>query len=235
MRNKVLPAASALACVTMAAVIAPLHAQTPAQDPTQDTAQGSTQDTTATATGAGPVRTFTGQDLFGLAMASDPQISPDGSTIIYTRRQNDVMSDRALSTLWAIDVASGVQTPFAGRHGSAFGARWSPDGSRVAYIATEGGSAQLWVQWVDSGAAVKLTGLASSPSSITWSPDGETIAYSMFVNDKPPSLGSAPTNRPQGAAWAPPLDITDLLNFRADGAGGSASELYSERSRGHGL
>lgn len=211
MRNKVLPAASALACVMMAAVIAPLHAQTPAQD--------SPDNTTATATGAGPVRMFTGQDLFGLAMASDPQISPDGSTIIYTRRQNDVMSDRALSTLWAIDVASGVQTPFAGRHGSAFGARWSPDGSRVAYIATEGGSAQLWVQWVDSGAAVKLTGLASSPSSITWSPDGETIAYSMFVNDKPPSLGSAPANRPQGAVWAPPLDITDLLNFRADGAG----------------
>ena len=100
MRKKVLLAASALACVLMAAVMAPLHAQSPAQAPPENNA--------ANAAGAGPVRTFTGQDLFGLAMASDPQISPDGSTIIYTRRQNDVMSDRALSTLWAIDVASGA-------------------------------------------------------------------------------------------------------------------------------
>lgn len=159
----------------------------------------------------GPNRTFTGQDLFDLAMASDPQISPDGETIIYTRRQNDIMTDRAMSTLWKIDVESGEQVPFA--------ARWSPDGDRVAYVATEGGSAQLWVKWVASGEAVKLTGLPNSPSSITWSPDGTTLAYSMFVDEAAPKLGSAPSGRPEGAQWAAPLDITDLVNFRADGAG----------------
>ncbi|MEM7779324.1 MAG: S9 family peptidase [Pseudomonadota bacterium] len=179
-------------------------------------AQADTHDEVAN---AGPNRTFSGEDLFNLAMASDPQISPDGQTIIYTRRQNDIMTDRAVSSLWKIDVASGEQVPFEGRHGAAFGARWSPDGSRVAYIATEGGSAQLWVKWIASGEAVRLTGLPNSPSSISWSPDGETIAYSMFVDEAAPTLGKAPGNRPEGANWAAPLDITDLVNFRADGAG----------------
>lgn len=167
----------------------------------------------------GPNRTFAGEDLFDLAFATDPQISPDGREIAYVRRQNDIMTDRAISSIWLINVASGEERPFAGRSGSAFSPRWSPDGSRVAYVSTEGGKAQLWVKWLDSGEAVRLTGLPHSPSSIAWSPDGRSIAYTMLVEDAAPKLGSAPSNQPEGAEWAEPLQITDLVNFRADGQG----------------
>ena len=34
---------------------------------------------------------FTGSDLFNLEAAADPQISPDGKTIVYVRRSNDIM------------------------------------------------------------------------------------------------------------------------------------------------
>ncbi|AWW74823.1 peptidase S9 family protein [Erythrobacter sp. KY5] len=178
----------------------------------------------ASVTGKGSQRTgpnsqLTGEDLFDIAYATDPQISPDGSTIIYTRRQSDIMTDRVVNSLWSIDVASGEERPFAGNEGAAFGARWSPDGSRVAYVSTQNGGAQLWVKWMDSGEAVKLTGLPNSPMNITWSPDGTQIAYVMMVDDNAPSLGSAPSNRPEGATWADALQITDLVNFRADGAG----------------
>ncbi len=183
----------------------------PAATAVQTPAQGSAQ--------TGPNRIFSGEDLFDLAVASDPQISPDGSRIAYVRRQNDIMADRAISAIWMIDVASGDETPFAGRSGGAFAPRWSPDGTRVAYVSTESGGAQLWVKWVGSGEAVRLTGLANSPSSIAWSPDGRSIAYTMLVNDAPPSFGSAPAGRPEGAEWAEPLQVTDLVNFRADGAG----------------
>ena len=54
---------------------------------------------------------FTGADLFGLSVAADPQISPDGSQIAYVRRTNDIMTDRAVSSIWLIDVASGAETP----------------------------------------------------------------------------------------------------------------------------
>ncbi|WP_407675067.1 S9 family peptidase [Pelagerythrobacter marinus] len=167
----------------------------------------------------GPEQRFTGEDLFDIAIAADPEISPDGRHIAYVRRTNDIMTDRAVSAIWLIDTRTGRETPLAGRAGDAFSPRWSPDGRRIAYASTEGGGAQLWVQWLDGGEAVRLTGLPTSPSHIAWSPDGQSIAYTMLVKDSGPSLGAAPANRPEGAEWAEPLEIHDLLTYRADGQG----------------
>ncbi|BBB13516.1 peptidase S9 [Sphingopyxis sp. FD7] len=167
----------------------------------------------------GPERRFTGADLFDLAIAADPQISPDGRHIAYVRRANDIMTDRAVSSIWLIDTATGRETPLAGQDGPAFSPRWSPDGARLAYVSAAGGSAQLWVRWMDGGEAVRLTGLPTSPSSLTWAPDGRSIAYTMLVKDEGAKLGSAPANKPEGAKWAEPLDIRTLLTYRADGQG----------------
>src|SRR3982751_995144 len=76
----------------------------------------------------GPNRAFQGRDLFGLEWASDPQISPDGAQIAYVRRANDIMTDRARSTIWLVDTASGEQRPLVTGPGSHMSPRWSPDG-----------------------------------------------------------------------------------------------------------
>ena len=44
----------------------------------------------------GPTRSFTGSDLFGLTIAADPQISPDGKTIVYVRRTGDVIDRKSV-------------------------------------------------------------------------------------------------------------------------------------------
>ncbi|WP_374523818.1 prolyl oligopeptidase family serine peptidase [Sphingopyxis sp.] len=162
---------------------------------------------------------FTGEDLFDLSIAADPQISPDGRHIAYVRRSNDIMSDRAVGAIWLIDTQTGDDIPVAADQGSAFSPRWSADGKRLAYISTAGGSAQLWVRWMNGGEAVRLTSLPTSPSSLSWSPDGRSIAYTMLVKDEGPRLGHAPGNKPEGAKWAEPLEIHQLLTYRADGEG----------------
>lgn len=167
----------------------------------------------------GPERLFTGADLFSLEVASDPQISPDGRWVAYVRRSGDIMTDRFRSAIWLVDTRSGEQIPIAAGPGAHFSPRWSPDGSRLAYISSaEGGSSQLFVRWMASGEAVRLTGLSNAPGSIAWSPDGSQIAYAMLVPGVSAQLGTAP-DAPEGAEWADPLDITTAVRYRADGQG----------------
>lgn len=167
----------------------------------------------------GPNPRFTGSDLFNLAAASDPQISPDGRWIAYVRRSSDIMTDRARSSIWLIDVASGEQRPLVAGSGNHMSTRWSPDGKRLAYASTaEGGAPQLFVRWMDTGQSVRITGLPDSPQGINWSPDGRRIAYLMNVPDEGAKLGSAPP-KPEGAEWAKPLEVIDKATYRTDGGG----------------
>ncbi|MFL6727808.1 MAG: prolyl oligopeptidase family serine peptidase [Sphingomicrobium sp.] len=173
----------------------------------------------AAAPASAPNPTFTGRDLFDLSAAADPQISPDGRTIAYVRRSADIMTDKARSSIWLINAATGEQRPLAAGTGDHFSPRWSPDGRRLAYVSTaEGGAPQLFVRWMDSGQTVRVTGLPDSPEAIAWSPDGRRLAYLMNVPDEGPKLGSAPA-KPEGANWAKPLQVIDKVTYRADGAG----------------
>ena len=193
---------SALLLLALSAIPVSALAQTPAQTPSTP----------------GPVRTFTGQDLFGLEVASDPQISPDGGRIAYVRRSNDIMTDRGRSTIWLIDVKTGAQTPLIANAGNHMSPRWSPDGTRLAYVSTSEGGAQLFVRWMANGATARITGLPDSPNSLAWSPDGSRLAYVMTIPGAPAKLGSGP-DKPEGAQWAPPLEVIDRVTYRNDGDG----------------
>jgi len=167
----------------------------------------------------GPNPTFTGRDLFDLSAASDAQISPDGRSVAYVRRSADIMTDRARSSLWLIDLATGQQRPIAAGTGDNYSPRWSPDGRRLAYASTAEGSApQLFVRWMDSGQTVRITSLPDSPQAIAWSPDGRRLAYVMNVPDEGMKLGAAP-EKPEGANWAKPLQVIDKVTYRFDGGG----------------
>ncbi len=166
-----------------------------------------------------PSGKFEGLDLFSLQYATDPQIRPDGRAVAYVRVSFDVMTDRARQSIWLIDVDSGEQTPLVSGAGSHSSPRWSATGDRLAYVSTaEGGKPQLYVRWMKSGAAAKLAELTASPGDLTWSPDDRWIAFTMFAPDEKAKLGDAPP-KPEGADWAPPLEIITDLTYRADGAG----------------
>ena len=168
---------------------------------------------------ATPSTVLSGIDLFGLEQAADPQISPDGSRIVYVRNSADIMTDRLRGALWLIDVRTGQQTPVAAGPGSHASPRWSPDGTRIAYVAaSDGQPPQLVVRWMATGETAKITQLPDSPSDIAWSPDGRRIAYVMAVPGTAMKLGSAPP-KPEGAKWAEPLEVIDRVTYRADGGG----------------
>jgi dipeptidyl aminopeptidase/acylaminoacyl peptidase len=166
-----------------------------------------------------PSARFEGADLFQLQCATDPQIRPDGTLVAYVRRSYDIMTDRARSAIWLIDVKTEAQSPLAAGPGSSSTPRWSPDGSRIAFVARDDdGRAQLMVRWLNSGTQARIADLTEAPRSLTWSPDGRSIAFVMFTVGEPAKLGEAP-RKPTGAKWAEPLDLITDVNYRSDEEG----------------
>jgi dipeptidyl aminopeptidase/acylaminoacyl peptidase len=146
----------------------------------------------------------------------NPQISPDGSEIIYTRSHVDKINDRWDSELWIMN-ADGSRNRFL-TDGS--NAQWSPDGSRIAFTRTgDPRGSQIFVRWMDDeGATSQITRVTESPSSITWSPDGEQVAFVMNVPSRDPWSIDMP-QRPEGATWTEGPKIVTRLNYRRDRVG----------------
>jgi Tol biopolymer transport system component len=157
-------------------------------------------------------------DLFHMQWAADPQIRKDGSQIAYTRIANDIMTDNQVSSLWLLDTATGAQTPLANGSGSHSSARWSPDGTRIAYLSTGAdGKTQIMMHWM-RGETASLTRLTEAPIDITWSPDGKQLAFIMLEPTAAPTLGKQ-VMKPPGAQWGGEPVVVDSMNFRADGQG----------------
>lgn len=51
-----------------------------------------------------PSNRFRPIEMFDLEFASDPEISPDGSRVVFVRNFNDIMKDRKRSNLWIVNL-----------------------------------------------------------------------------------------------------------------------------------
>jgi Tol biopolymer transport system component len=155
-------------------------------------------------------------DLFlAWEYVASPQLSPDGSQIVYTRRWTDKVNDRFESEVWIMN-ADGSKNRFLVKGSSP---QWSPDGKRLAYSAQgQPQGAQIFVKWMETGEETQLTRLERGPSNIQWSPDGKRIAFTMAVPASQKFTVRMPS-RPAGAKWVEPPRVIDRLDYRADGAG----------------
>ncbi len=157
-------------------------------------------------------------DVFNLEWASDPRVSPDGKTIAYIRKSNDIMKDRERSNLWQISVDGTDHRPLYSGLKSIRSPRWSPNGEKLAFISNDTGSQQIHVRWLDNGETALISQLQASPSNLSWSPDGKWLAFTMNV--KAPSETIAETRtKPEGASWAKgPITVT-TTQYQYDGQG----------------
>ncbi len=159
---------------------------------------------------------LTNDHYFDFERVSNPQISPEGARIVYTRQQVNKIEDRWDSSLWIVN-ADGSQNRFLTK-GSA--PRWSSDGKRILYIADgEPRGSQVFVRWIDTdGPATQITHATEKVADARWSPDGKWIAFSMFVPEKDPWNISMPA-APEGAKWTGTPRVVSTLHYRQDQVG----------------
>lgn len=157
-------------------------------------------------------------DVFELEWASSPQISPDGTQVIYRRNGFDVMTDKSIGNLWLIESDGTNHRKLTGFEGSESGAKWSPDGKRIAFVRSSKAGSEIYMYWMESGQVAKLSHLEQTPRNMTWSEDGKTLFFTQFVAKEAPKLINMP-KKPEGAKWAKPARITNRLKHEADGSG----------------
>jgi dipeptidyl aminopeptidase/acylaminoacyl peptidase len=146
---------------------------------------------------------------------ADPQLSPDGSEIVYARTWIDKMNDKRETDLWIMN-ANGSKNRFLIRGGSP---QWSPDGSRIAYTAQgEPKGSQIFVKFKGTEGSTQITRVDRSPSNITWSPDGQHIAFTMIVPARNPWPVKIP-GKPEGAKWTEEPRFIKSVEYRRDRVG----------------
>src|SRR6056297_1081486 len=158
-------------------------------------------------------------DIFDLEYVSDPQISPDGSRIVYVRNFKDIMTDQNHSNLWMVNFDGSDNKPLTTGNQSDTYPRWSHDGKKIIFKSDmDDEKTKLYLMWVDTRELLALTNTAEPPGAVAWSYDDQYLAFDMFVPERKEPVIQMP-EKPEGAEWnAPPVYI-DKLKYRNDGKG----------------
>ena len=169
-------------------------------------------------------------DIFNIEYVSDPQISPDGSQILYVRNFKDIMTDKNLSNIWLVNTDGSKNRPITTGNQNDFYPRWSNAGDKIIFKSNrQDERMKLFVMWMDSKEVAPLTNTPKSPGAVSWSPDDRYLAFTMFVPKTNESIIKMPA-KPEGAKWNTPPTYIDQLNYRGDGQGyikGGNTQLFT--------
>ena len=150
---------------------------------------------------------------------SDPQISPDGSQIVFSLNFKDIMTDRDYSNLWISNIEGTRSRQLTQGNQRDYAPRRSNDGKKLAFLSIQDDEkVKLYLMYLDTRETITLTNTATPPGAVAWSPDDSHLAFTQFVAESKKSMLTIP-GKPEGAEWnAPPIFI-DEMNYRGDGAG----------------
>ena len=109
-------------------------------------------------------------DLYRLSWADDPRISPDGQTVAFVTWGLDREANDYVGGIWVVPLdGSGEPRRFSAGEKQDMAPRWSPDGSRLAFVSgREGKAKQLYVIPATGGEPQRLTDLDEDVGEVTW-------------------------------------------------------------------
>ncbi len=152
--------------------------------------------------------------VYDVTPANDPQVSPDGTRVLYTLGKTDRASKKSTSQLWlcAIDGGNARQVTQSGERTG--GGRWSPDGRQIAFLSDRGKGRAIFIMPVaEGGEGRELIRHGQDIAGLAWSPDGKRIAYTTAVDPENPE-----EREPEKDA-APKVRVTRRIDYKQDTRG----------------
>ena len=121
------------------------------------------------------------REVIGLSEVDDAAISPNGLAVAYEVQSTDWEQNRFDSEIWLARRGSPTVQLTRTEDGSSRGARWSPDGRWIAFLADRGddGASQLYAIRPDGGEAQPLTAVEGGVEAFRWGPYGLELALAL--------------------------------------------------------
>ena len=146
-----------------------------------------------------------------ITQGSDPAISPIGNRLAFLRKDE----------IWSVGLEDGAKpSQLIHSKGQASQLRWSPDGSKLAYVSTRTDHSFIAVYNTSAPSINYLDPSVDRDSDFAWSPDSKQIAFIRI----PASTLSVGPRRSASPPWSIRIADADSGNGRelwhaADGAG----------------
>ncbi len=144
-------------------------------------------------------------DIDGLTAVEDPRA--DRGRVAYVLSRVDLEQDRYHRSVWLYDDGGARQFTNGPDDTSP---RWSPDGTRLAFLRKIDGVRQVAVIPAHGGETVVVTDLELGVEELVWSPDGENIAVVAVTWSEPDIERAERARRPKRLTTVP---------YRFDGKG----------------
>jgi len=139
--------------------------------------------------GSAHARRIQPDDVASIVSVSDPQIAPDGRSIVCVVSRPDLEHDRTDNELVLVDIATGAQRVLTHDRKGVGSPRWSPAGDRLAFVASvpsaKTEAPQIFILPMNGGDATAITNASNGVEQFAWRPDGTDIAY--VTSDEPPN------------------------------------------------
>ncbi len=125
-----------------------------------------------------------------LVRISDPQIAPNGRSLVAVVTHSDYENDLNVAELAQVDLTSGATRLLAQDRKTVAFPRWSPTGDRIAYLAAdEDKRNQIFLLEPNDGRISQLTKSPTSIQQFAWRPDGGALAYAA-IDEAPKRTGA---------------------------------------------
>jgi dipeptidyl aminopeptidase/acylaminoacyl peptidase len=170
-------------------------------------------------------RCMTVDDIMAIRNLSDVRLSPDGNWALYVVSVPNLERNIHDSDIYLISKKGGEPVRLTTGLGRDDHPRWSPDGSRIAFMSDRSGRPQVWTIVPSGGEAVQLTTLTSEAGTFKWSPDGRWL--SLLLPDGGGEESGGRPECPQADIIRPGDDPARIHIHLVDVADGSIQRLTS--------